>query len=123
MDVMTPAILHGTTSPDRGTSLIRESMSEVPLHIKLASRNIARASARFICCCARLRPGAVRAREEWYFIAELPVPAPHLTHPEGCAALRIVLITVPHASRSCEHFPDGFNHRLVLRARIYLWIG
>ena len=29
-----------------------------------------------------------------------------LTH---CAALRIVIITVPHVSRSCEHFPDGFD--------------
>jgi hypothetical protein len=27
--------------------------------------------------------------------------------PEGCAALRIVLVTVPRVSRSCEHFPNG----------------
>ena len=26
-----------------------------------------------------------------YFIAEQPAPAPHLAHPEECAALRIVL--------------------------------
>jgi len=38
-----------------------------------------------------------------------PAPAPHLARPEGCAALRIVLVTVPRVSRSCEHFPDGFN--------------
>jgi len=31
----------------------------------------------------------------------------HLAHPEGCAALRIVLVTVPRVSRFCEHFPDG----------------
>jgi len=43
---------------------------------------------------------------DWYFIAEQPAPAPHLAHPEGCA-LRIV--TVPRVSRSCEHFPDGFD--------------
>ena len=34
---------------------------------------------------------------------------PHLAHPEGCAALRIVLVAVPRVSRSCKHFPDGFN--------------
>ena len=28
-------------------------------------------------------------RRDWYFIAEQPAPAPHLAHPEGCAALRI----------------------------------
>ena len=30
-----------------------------------------------------------------YFIAEQPAPAPHLAHPEGCAALRLVLVTLP----------------------------
>ena len=30
-------------------------------------------------------------------------------HPERYAALRIVLVTVPRVSRSCEHFPDGFD--------------
>ena len=29
----------------------------------------------------------------------------HLAHPEGCAALRIALVTVPRRSRSCEHLP------------------
>jgi len=46
-------------------------------------------------------------KRDWYFIAEQPAPAPHLAHPEGCAALRIVLVTVSRVSRSCEHFPDG----------------
>ena len=49
---------------------------------------------------------------DWYVIAEKPAPAPHLAHPEGCAALCIVLVTVPHASRSCEHFPCGFDLHL-----------
>ena len=40
---------------------------------------------------------------DWYFIAEQPAPAPRLAHPEGCAALRIVLVTVPRVGRSCEH--------------------
>ena len=31
---------------------------------------------------------------DWCFITEQPAPAPHLAHPEGCAALRIVLVTV-----------------------------
>jgi len=26
--------------------------------------------------------------KDWYFIADQPAPAPHLEHPEGCAALR-----------------------------------
>ena len=42
-------------------------------------------------------------KRDWCFIAEQPAPAPHLAHPEGCAALRIVLVTVPRVSRSCEH--------------------
>ena len=33
-------------------------------------------------------------------IAEPPAPAPHLARPEGYAALRIVLVTVPHVSHS-----------------------
>jgi hypothetical protein len=41
----------------------------------------------------------------WYFIAEQPAPA----HPRGCAALRVVLLSVPCVSRSCEHLPDGFD--------------
>ena len=44
-----------------------------------------------------------------YSIAEKPAAAPHHAHPEGCAALRIVLVTVPRVSRSCEHFLDGFD--------------
>ena len=36
-----------------------------------------------------------------------------LPHPGGCAALRIVLVTVPRVSRSCENFSDGFVLRLL----------
>ena len=50
---------------------------------------------------------------DWYFIAEQPAPAPHLAQPEGCAVLRIVLVTVPRVSRSCEQFPDGFDLHLL----------
>ena len=38
-----------------------------------------------------------------------------LPHPEGCAAPRIVLVTVPRVSRSCEHVPDGFDLHLLPR--------
>ena len=31
----------------------------------------------------------------WCFIAAQPAPTPHLANPEGCAAPRIVLVTVP----------------------------
>ena len=56
---------------------------------------------------------------DWYVIAEQPAPAPHLAHPEGCTAPRIVLVTVSRVSRSCEHFPDGVpnthNHAQQIR--------
>ena len=45
--------------------------------------------------------GILFGRENGILFAEQPAPAPHLAHPEGCAALRIVLVTVPHDSRSC----------------------
>jgi len=46
-----------------------------------------------------------RPLRNWYFIAEQSAPAPHLAHAEGCAALRIVLVTVP------------LTHSLTLRER------
>jgi hypothetical protein len=46
---------------------------------------------------------------DWYLIAEQPAPAPLPARPEGCAALRAVLDPVPRVSRSCAHFPDGFE--------------
>ena len=54
----------------------------------------------------RLHPFKQR---DWYFIAERTAPAPHLAHPEGCAAQRIVLVSVPRINRSCAHIPDGFD--------------
>ena len=60
-----------------------------------------------------LRRPDLLIQRDWYFIAEQPAPAPHLAHPEGCAALRIVLVTVPRVSRSCELFPDGFDLHLL----------
>jgi hypothetical protein len=50
---------------------------------------------------------------DWYLIPEQPAPAPHLAHPDGCAALRVVLLTVPRVSRACEHFPNGFDLHLL----------
>ena len=35
---------------------------------------------------------------DWCFIAEPSAPAPHLAHPEGYTALRIVLATVPQSA-------------------------
>ena len=60
----------------------------------------------------RLREPQVLVQRHFIFNAEQPAPAPHLAHPEGCAALRTVLVTVPRVSRSCEHFPDGFDLHL-----------
>ena len=50
---------------------------------------------------------------DWYFFAEQPASAPRLAHPEGCGALRIVLLTVPRVSRSCEHCPNGLDLHLL----------
>jgi hypothetical protein len=50
---------------------------------------------------------ALLGTAERCFISEQPAPAPHLAHLEGCAALRIVLVTVPRASLSREHLPRG----------------
>jgi len=55
--------------------------------------------------------GDERVVRDWYFMAEQLAPAPHLAHP--CAALHTVLVTVPRVSRSCEHFPDGFDLHLL----------
>ena len=30
----------------------------------------------------------LNVKRDWYLVAEQPAPAPHLAHPEGCAALR-----------------------------------
>jgi hypothetical protein len=57
---------------------------------------------------------AVAVPRDWYFIFEQPVLALHLAHPQACAALRIVQVTAPRISRSCEHFPDGFDLHLLL---------
>ena len=59
----------------------------------------------------RVRPAA-KGNRDWYLIAEHAAPTPQLAHPEGCAALRIMLVTVPRVSRSCMHFPDGFDLHL-----------
>ena len=49
---------------------------------------------------ASKKGGADVNERDWYFIAEQPAPAPHLAHPEGFAALRILLVTAPRVSRS-----------------------
>ena len=59
----------------------------------------------------------VSCQRDGYFIAEQPAPAPHLAHPEGCAALRIVLVTVPCVSRACEHFRIDSSSTSYSRAR------
>ena len=48
-----------------------------------------------------------------YLIAEQPAPVPRLAHPDGCAVLRTVLVTVPRVSRSCENFRDRFDLHLL----------
>ena len=62
------------------------------------------AATRLVC-----EPGKSNVVRDWCFISEQAAPALHFAHPEGCAALRIVLVTVPRVSRFCEHFPNGFD--------------
>ena len=52
---------------------------------------------------------------DWYFNAGKPAPAPHLAYPKGCAALHIVIVTVPRACRSCEIFSSGFDLHFLQR--------
>jgi len=47
------------------------------------------------CHPASPAPATARHPRDWYLTAEQPAPSPHLAHPEGCAALRIVLDAVP----------------------------
>jgi hypothetical protein len=51
----------------------------------------------------------------WYFIAEQPAPAPHLARPEGCAALCIVLVTVPNSHPLT--FPGAVSGRTAAMSR------
>ena len=62
---------------------------------------------------SQYRPSCHPGERDWYLIVERPAPASHLANPEGCAALRIVLVTVPHVSHSCELFQDGFDLHLL----------
>ena len=55
--------------------------------------------------------GVVRTSSRQRLVMQ-PAPAPRLAPSEGYAALRIVLVTVPRVSRSCEHSPDGFDLHL-----------
>jgi len=50
---------------------------------------------------------------DWYFIAKRTAPPSHLAYLEGCAALRIMLVTASRVSRSCENFLDGFDLHLL----------
>ena len=52
-------------------------------------------------------------QRDLYCIAEQLAPAPQLAHQEGCAALRIVQVTVPRVRRSCEQFWDEFDLHLL----------
>ena len=49
------------------------------------------------------------SQRDWYLIADQPAPALLLARPQGQAALRLVPVTVPRVSRSCEKNPDRFG--------------
>ena len=68
-------------------------------------------------CAPHALLGGRPVSRDWYFTAEQPAPAPHLARPAGCAAPRIVLVTVPRGSRSIR--PDGLQkcHAFLSRFR------
>ena len=80
---------------------------------QLLRRNVKRSRGGLVFKAHRLvfhsTPGSKVIKRYWCFKAQQTAPAPHLAHPGGCAALRIVLVTVPCVSRWCEHFPNGFD--------------
>jgi len=92
------------------------SDDQVPLsHTHSLARSLARSLSlslsRSLSLARSLSLSLTRScpvQRDWYCIADQPAPAPHLAHPERCAALRIVLVTVPRVSRSCEHLPCPF---------------
>jgi len=70
----------------------------------LFSRMIKSSSSYSSSTCSTLR--------DWCFIAEQPAPAPHFAHLEGCAALRIVRVTVVR-----QIFVKSFPRCRVVRLR------
>ena len=50
----------------------------------------------------------------------LSLKAPHLVHPEGCAALRFLLVAVPRVSRSCEYLPDRLDLHLLQITQLFV---
>ena len=89
-------------------------MSLTPLYVSLSSLSL------YPQVSAALRVVQTKAPHQFYLglidLAALDkVPTTKRFLIEGCAALRIVLVTVPRVSRACEHFPDGFNLHLLLR--------
>ena len=82
-------------------------MSEVPLQAlptrRLWSRNVG----------CQLEDS--RSESDWYLMAEQPAPALHRARPDGRAAPRFALVTVPRVGRSCELFPNGSDLNLPTR--------
>ena len=63
-------------------------------------------------------------KRDWYFIAEQPAPAPHLAHPEGCAAVAPAMqgtsrvIPSPFLEpffRSWSHFEGIYRQKLTTK--------
>jgi len=72
------------------------------------------------CVFHRLFRRSAAGARDWYCIAEQPAPAPHLSHPEGCAvagatkgsisaAERAALLLVSPASLACLPYFDHIN--------------
>jgi hypothetical protein len=100
----------GTIARPRGTPTCQRAPRFAVDSCSSKSRSCLQ-TGRFVTRCSYVEAQPVAMStltllRDWYFIAEQP----HLAHPEGCAALRIVLVTVPRVSRSCEQFPDGLDH-------------
>ena len=104
----------GTSQSKSGTS-VNLSNSGIPVVGRSEPRrprDVGESRSRDRSAATSTLPPRILQRD-WYCTAEQPATAPHLAHPEGCAALRIVLVTVPRVGHSCEHFPDGCDLHLL----------
>ena len=57
-------------------------------------------------------------KNDWYFIAGQPAPAPHRAHPEGCS----VLVTVPHVRHSRSLREERLQHLHGLGTKHTEWL-
>ena len=84
------------TGADANRCVMGQAKDMETLHLFRALRRI------YVPRGTRLSVRPSPSERDMYFIGKQPAPAPHLAHPGGYAALRVVLVTVP-----CVYVPRG----------------